>query len=170
VQEIATTGDKVLADTLRRGVIRLIDEISEPLTDVKLQIEDKFSFGKNLVKIRNEHRNPTTHEIRETDDIIPHYELALQSLHQNMSDLFEKTYPGMRKALLIAVKEKTQKEYEVCLGEYKRDRDAWSGRSDEDIAEFITLLSSSPSRPGVSRGAIRSSLKLSKGPNSCTCL
>ena len=99
-QEIDENPDSTIVEGCIRGVIGMVDAISEALVAFHLPSEiDTVGLGTFVAKIRNENRNVSAHFIREPNDLKSFYRVAVNTLTTDYFHVFENLYPPVRKAL-----------------------------------------------------------------------
>jgi hypothetical protein len=140
----------------------MVDEITEPLSAVRLPEQIDDGFGRKVVEIRDI-RNKSAHFVRESSDLQKFFDAATNVLATEIKVLFDNHYRRVVKELGQYITTEANKDYKEVLGEFKKNCNKHPLRASDEIADFITLLSASESSPGVVRGIVRPAAKLSKG-------
>ena len=96
----------------------MVDDITEPLTGVRLPTKIDNGFGGKVVEIR-EIRNKSAHFVREASDLQKFFDAATHVLTTEIKALFDNIYPGVIKQLRRYITEKANQDYEEVLGEFK---------------------------------------------------
>jgi hypothetical protein len=93
-QEYYHGDDRVLAEACALAVIRMVDDITEPLSAVRLPTPIDNGFGEKVVEIR-EIRNKSAHFVREWSDLQKFFDAATHVLTTEIKSLFDNNYPGI---------------------------------------------------------------------------
>jgi len=162
-QEIDQNPDSIIKEACMRGVVGMVNDISEPIVALRLPSEvDTVGFGRAIAKIRNATRNISTHFIREPSDVKPFYIAAVDTLTEDYLHVFEKLYPSVCKTLEAKIANEANKTYEQVLGELKtRSMEFKKEKGEDEIVDFVTLVSSRTT-PGIVKGVVRPARKLGK--------
>jgi len=162
-QEIDENPNSTIVEGCIRGVIGMVDAISEALFAFHLPTEiDTVGLGTYVAKIRNENRNVSAHFIREPNDLKSFYRAAVKTLITDYFHVFQNLYPPVRKALEAKVTLEAKMPYHLVLGELKKRRNEFTkGKGHDELADFITLLSVETT-PGIVKGIVRPASKLAE--------
>jgi len=113
---IENANDNVLVTLLKRGVTKLVEEITEPLVTQDLKLSNNSSYVDAVKKVRHDGRNDTAHSIRLVQDVDPAYETAIKFLEDNISYIFQNHYPNVRKSIEKRIVTASGKQYNALSG------------------------------------------------------
>jgi len=154
-QLIRNSGNEVLSDYLKLGIIRLIEEITEPLVTQDLELSGVHAYATAVRRVRDSGRNETSHRVYLAGVIDPAYNTALESM-VDISKIFEHHFPTARKAL--------EKQIKLLSGGLEYGHLLATLRTHGgDIASFITLESET-SADAIPKGRVRQ-IKPSPNPS-----